>query len=52
MPKICIVAFSDKDENSIAYRKFAPEDLEKAVAFYHKMLANPDVKVISTRKTA
>jgi len=46
---ICIVAFSDKEGNSIAYKKF--EDIEKAVEFYKKQLEKDEVNVISTRKT-
>ena len=47
--KICIVAFSDKEGNSLAYKKF--EDIEKAVEFYRKQLKRDDVNVISCRKT-
>ena len=47
--KICIVAFSDTEGNSLAYRKF--DDIEKAVEFYKKQLEKEDVNVISTRKT-
>jgi len=46
---ICIVAFSDKEGNSIAYKKFT--DIDKAVEFYRKQLENDNVNVISTRKT-
>ena len=48
--RITIVAFSDKDENSLAYRKFT--SIEEAVEFYRKQLERDDVKVISTRKVA
>lgn len=47
--RICIVAFSDIEDNSKAYRKF--DDTEKAIAFYAKQLRRSDVNVISTRKT-
>ncbi len=47
--KICIVAFSDKEGNSLAYKKF--EDIDKAVEFYKKQLEKDNVNVISTRKT-
>lgn len=46
---ICIVAFSDKEGNSLAYKKFI--DIEEAVAFYKKQLEKEEVNVISTRKT-
>lgn len=48
---ICIVAFSDKEGNSLAYKKFEDIDIDKAVAFYRKQLEKDDVNVISTRKT-
>jgi hypothetical protein len=47
--KICVVAFSDDEGTSLAYKKF--EDIEKAVEFYRKQLERDDVNVISTRKT-
>jgi CRISPR/Cas system-associated endonuclease/helicase Cas3 len=47
--KICIVAFSDSEGNSLAYKKF--DDIEKAIEFYRKQLEKDDVNVISTRKT-
>ena len=47
--KICIVAFSDEEGNSIAYKKF--DDIDKAVAFYRAQLEKDNVNVISTRKT-
>ncbi len=47
--KICIVAFSDEEGNSIAYKKF--DDIDKAVAFYRAQLEKENVNVISTRKT-
>jgi len=47
--RICIVAFSDIEDNSKAYRKF--DDIEKAIEFYAKQLRRNDVNVISTRKT-
>ena len=47
--KICIVAFSDKEGNSLAYKKF--DDIDKAVEFYKKQLEREEVNVISTRKT-
>jgi hypothetical protein len=47
--RICIVAFSDREGNSLAYKKF--NDIEQAVAFYKKQLEREDVNVISTRKT-
>lgn len=47
--KICIVAFSDVEGNSLAYKKF--DDIEKAVEFYRKQLKRDEVNVISTRKT-
>lgn len=47
--RICIVAFSDTEGNSLAYKKF--NDPEKAVEFYRKQLLRDDVNVISTRKT-
>lgn len=47
--KICIVAFSDEEGNSLAYKKF--DDIDKAVEFYKKQLEKEDVNVISTRKT-
>lgn len=47
--KICIVAFSDAEGNSLAYRKF--DDVDKAVEFYRKQLEKDEVNVISTRKT-
>ena len=46
---ICIVAFSDTEGNSIAYKKFT--DIEKAVEFYKAQLLKDNVNVISTRKT-
>ena len=46
---ICIVAFSDKEGNSLAYKKF--DDIDKAVEFYKKQLERDEVNVISTRKT-
>ncbi len=49
MKKICIVAFSDKEGNSLAYKKF--DNIEKAVEFYRKQLERDEVNVISTRKT-
>jgi len=47
--KICIVAFSDVEGNSLAYKKF--DDINKAVEFYKKQLERDEVNVISTRKT-
>jgi hypothetical protein len=47
--KICIVAFSDIESNSLAYKKF--DDIEKAVEFYRIQLERDEVNVISTRKT-
>jgi len=47
--KICIVAFSDIESNSIAYKKF--DDINKAIEFYKTQLEKDDVNVISTRKT-
>ena len=47
---ISIVAFSDAEGNSIAYKKFV-DDAEGAITFYRKQLGNRDVNVISTRKT-
>ena len=47
--KICIVAFSDTEGNSLAYKKF--DDITKAVEFYKKQLENEKCNVISTRKT-
>jgi len=47
--KICVVAFSDVEGNSLAYKKF--DDIEKAVEFYKKQLEKDEVNVISTRKT-
>jgi len=47
--KICIVAFSDVESNSLAYKKF--DDIDKAVEFYKSQLLKDDVNVISTRKT-
>jgi len=49
MKKICIVAFADKEGNSIAYKKF--DNIEKALKFYEEQLRKEDVNVISTRKT-
>jgi len=46
---VCIVAFSDKEGNSLAYKKFT--DIEKAVEFYKRQLERDEVNVISTRKT-
>jgi hypothetical protein len=46
---ICIVAFSDKEGNSLAYKKFS--EIEKAIEFYRKQLLRDEVNVISTRKT-
>jgi len=46
---ICIVAFSDLEGNSIAYRKFG--NVESAVSFYREQLLKEEVNVISTRKT-
>ena len=46
---ICIVAFSDAEGRSIAYKKFT--DIEQAVDFYRCQLKKPTVNVISTRKT-
>ena len=46
---ICIVAFSDSEGNSLAYKKFT--DIDKAVEFYRKQLERDEVNVISTRKT-
>lgn len=46
---ICIVAFSDTEGNSLAYKKF--KDINEAVEFYRKQLEKEDVNVISTRKT-
>ena len=48
MAKITICAFTDKAKNSVAYRNF--DSIEKAVAFYEKMLKQENVNVISTRK--
>ena len=45
---ITIVAFRDDAPNSVAYQKF--EDVDKAVAFYRRMLEKENVRVISTRK--
>jgi hypothetical protein len=47
--KICIVAFSDEEGNSLAYKKF--DDIDKAVEFYKQQLLKDNVNVISTRKT-
>lgn len=47
--KICIVAFSDIESNSLAYKKF--DNIDKAVEFYRTQLEKDDVNVISTRKT-
>ena len=47
--RICIVAFSDEEGNSLAYKKF--DDIDKAVEFYKKQLEKDEVNVISTRKT-
>lgn len=47
--KICIVAFSDIESNSLAYKKF--DDIDKAIEFYRIQLEKDDVNVISTRKT-
>lgn len=47
--KICIVAFSDIENNSLAYKKF--DDIDKAVEFYRTQLEKDEVNVISTRKT-
>lgn len=47
--RICIVAFSDKEGNSLAYKKF--DDIDRAVDFYRYQLEKDDVNVISTRKT-
>jgi hypothetical protein len=49
MKRICIVAFSDFEGLSLAYKKFS--DVDKAVEFYRKQLENENVNVISTRKT-
>lgn len=49
--RICIVAFSDTEGNSLAYKKFSEKDVEKAVEFYRKQLLRSNVNVISTRKT-
>ena len=43
------MAFSDKEGNSLAYKKFT--DIDKAVEFYRKQLERDEVNVISTRKT-
>ena len=51
MGKICIVAFNDREGNSVAYKKFEFTEIEKAVEFYKKQLENESVHVISTRKT-
>ena len=51
MGKICIVAFNDKEGNSVAYKKFELTEIEKAVEFYRKQLENESVHVVSTRKT-
>ena len=45
---IVVVAFTDDDPKSIAYKQF--NDVDKAVAFYKTMLEKDDVHVISTRK--
>jgi len=45
---ITIVAFTDRQPNSVAYKKFS--DIDKAVEFYRKMLEKDCVSVISTRK--
>lgn len=47
--RICIVAFSDTEGNSIAYKKF--DDIDRAVDFYRNQLEKEEVDVISTRKT-
>lgn len=47
--RICIVAFSDAEGNSIAYKKF--DDISRAVDFYRYQLEKDEVNVISTRKT-
>jgi pentatricopeptide repeat protein len=46
--QITICAFTDRQPNSISYRKF--DDIEKAVEFYRKMLKKDFCNVISTRK--
>ena len=48
---ICIVAFSDTEGNSVAYKKFNDNEMEKAIRFYESCLRNPKVNVISTRNT-
>jgi hypothetical protein len=48
--RICIVAFSDLEGRSLAYKKFT--DVGEAIEFYRKQLEKDDVNVISTRKTA
>ena len=45
---ITICAFTDNQPNSVAYRKF--KTIDKAVAFYKKMIEKENVHVISTRK--
>lgn len=47
--KICVVAFSDTEGRSIAYKKF--DDVGSAVDFYRQQLEKDNVNVISTRKT-
>ena len=46
--KIVIVAFTDGKKNSISYRDFS--SVEKAVAFFKRMLKKSNVNTISTRK--
>ena len=46
--KITVVAFTDNQKNSVAYKNF--DSIEKAVAFYKKMLEKDFVNTISTRK--
>jgi len=45
---ITICAFTDRQPNSVAYRKFT--DIATAAEFYRKMLEKEYVSVISTRK--
>ena len=49
--RICIVAFSDTEGRSLAYRKFSQNEIDAAVDFYRKQLMRESVSVISTRKT-
>lgn len=46
--RITVVAFTDKEKNSVAYKNFP--SVEKAVAFYKKMLETKGVNTISTRR--